>query len=302
MKHCQTAKRRKNMEEVNVPEKRMLTEIGELIPIEEAVKIFESVQKPPEDALKPIDAGRLKGKNEISPLWRMKAMTEKFGLYGDGWKYEVHKEWKEPVEATGETIVQVSILLYTRNRRTGEWNAPSPATGSAYLIVKDKNGLHGNENAWASAFTDAFGKACKPYGIGYDVYLGKTNRNNDNGGYNNGYNNYNRNNNYNNYNNRNNYQNQGQTKHNNQPQQAPQNNQPAQPAAPAQPDQKKEILHGIMENAKKMNIPNETIQKFIMENFNGKKSTKEMTLQEVQLLDKNLEYFWEKEKKGNKPA
>ena len=117
------------MEETNTNEK-MTTEIRELIPVEEAVKLFESAEKPPSDALKLIEAGKLKGKNEISPLWRMKKMTDMFGQYGNGWKIEIIEKWKEPIESTKEVIIQVAINLYTRNRRTGEWNAPSPAFGA----------------------------------------------------------------------------------------------------------------------------------------------------------------------------
>lgn len=291
------------MEEVKIND-AMETKIKDLIPIEDAVKLFESVQKPPEDALKPIDAGRLKGKNEISPLWRMKAMTEKFGLYGDGWKFEVTKEWKEPIEVTKEVIVQVSINLFTRNRNTGEWNAPSPATGSAYLIVKDKNGLHGNENAWASAFTDAFGKACKPFGIGYDVYLGKTNNNNrGNGQPNNGYNNYNRNNYQNNYNNRPQGQNNQQSAAQNRPNTNP-NPQQAQNGNPANKEQmeaeklRKERLAQIVQTAKELKIPNDDVKAIIKSTFN-KNSTAELSLGELVALQNNLPSIWKKKTEAN---
>lgn len=308
------------MEEVKIPE-TMHTQIKNLIPIEDAVKLFESVQKPPEDALKPIDAGRLKGKNEISPLWRMKVMTEKFGLYGDGWKYEVIKEWKEPVEATREVIVQVTLNLYTRNRFTGEWNAPSPATGSAYLIVKDKNGLHGNENAWASAMTDAIGKACKPYGIGYDVYLGKTNKDNNQNNQNNQNNNKQNNYNQNNYNNQgrnqgNNYRNNYQNNYNKQQyQQQPQNNNQAaanqqkqaattenktqQQAQQPQQDNvemiKRETLAEIMKIVKELQIPTEKVTEIIREMFN-KNKTSELSNGELIALRNHLPAKWQEKK------
>ena len=98
------------MEETNTNEK-MTTEIRELIPIEEAVKLFESAKKPPSDALKPIEAGKLKGKNEISPLWRMEKMTDMFGQYGNGWKIEIIEKWKEPIESTKEVIITFSCGL-----------------------------------------------------------------------------------------------------------------------------------------------------------------------------------------------
>lgn len=297
------------MEEVNIKE-RMETEIRDLIPIEEAIKLFESAQKPPEDALKPIDAGKLKGKNEISPLWRMKKMTEMFGKYGDGWKIEIIEKWKEPVESTKEVIVQVSINLYTRNRRTGEWDFPSPAIGSAYLIVKDKNGLHGNENAWASAVTDAIGKACKPFGIGYDVYLGKANRNNQGQPYPNYNNNnyYNRN---NNYNNNKPAQQQRPVQAGNPPKagatvnQAPVTN-PQKPQVSTEEIQqnelmKKNALGKVLNTVKELNIPNTDVTSIIQRLFK-KNKTSELTTAEMIALSNNLENVWkndQKEKAGN---
>ena len=70
-------------------EKTVNTALDGIMPIDEAVQLFEKVSQPPQDAMKYIDAGKLKGKNEINPLWRMKAMTENYGNYGNGWKYEI---------------------------------------------------------------------------------------------------------------------------------------------------------------------------------------------------------------------
>ena len=60
---------------------------------EKAIDIYKSLSRPPKDALREIQAGKLKGKTDINPQWRYKAMTEKFGLVGTGWKYEVQKLW-----------------------------------------------------------------------------------------------------------------------------------------------------------------------------------------------------------------
>ena len=59
------------------------------------IEIYESLARPPKNALREILAGKLKGKTDINPQWRYKAMTEKFGLVGLGWKYEVQKLWLE---------------------------------------------------------------------------------------------------------------------------------------------------------------------------------------------------------------
>ena len=312
-------------------EKTVNTALDGIMPIDEAVQLFEKVSQPPQDAMKYIDAGKLKGKNEINPLWRMKAMTENYGNYGNGWKYEIVERWTEDIEPTKEKIAHCLLFLYTRNRRTGEWNGPSPAIGSSYLIVKDKNGLHGNDNAWASAITDAFGKACKPFGIGYAVYMGKAN--NYNRQYNNNYNNYG-NNNYgnnnwqnNNYQKNNNYQQRYNNNYNNNYNK--QYQQPVQPQAPAataqatptqpvqqttqqtannpaittpldagQPpqdwaDDKKKAwyLDGIKKQMTEYGIKNEEMHDIIKNNFFGKEKTAEMTLTEITVLYKNLKYM-----------
>ena len=56
---------------------------------------YEALRSVPENALKPIQAGRLKGMSNISPVWRIKAMTEEFGPCGIGWKYEIVNRWTE---------------------------------------------------------------------------------------------------------------------------------------------------------------------------------------------------------------
>lgn len=41
--------------------------------------IYEQCREVPKDAQKPIAAGRLKGKTDINPMWRIKKLTELFG-------------------------------------------------------------------------------------------------------------------------------------------------------------------------------------------------------------------------------
>ena len=51
--------------------------------------IYEKARLVPESAIKPITSGRLKGKSDINPVYRIKRMTEIFGPCGFGWKYEI---------------------------------------------------------------------------------------------------------------------------------------------------------------------------------------------------------------------
>ena len=62
----------------------------------ENMVVWNQVYKPPKEALKPIGAGRLKGKTDINPQWRYQALTEVFGPCGFGWKYEIKRLWLEP--------------------------------------------------------------------------------------------------------------------------------------------------------------------------------------------------------------
>ena len=45
--------------------------------MEKAIEIYNSLSRPPVDALRPIQAGKLKGKTDINPQWRYKAMTKR---------------------------------------------------------------------------------------------------------------------------------------------------------------------------------------------------------------------------------
>ena len=49
----------------------------------------------PEEAKKEIRGGRLSGKTDINPVWRIKKLTELFGPCGIGWYYKSVREWLE---------------------------------------------------------------------------------------------------------------------------------------------------------------------------------------------------------------
>lgn len=134
------------------------------------MKIYNNLKTPPADALRPISFGALKGKSDISPQWRTEAMTQEFGPCGIGWKFEVIDRFTTPVPATNELMVYVLIHLYVKDGET--WSAAIPAWGGDFVIKKDKNGLHGNDEAMKMATTDALGKAMALLGVAADVYRG----------------------------------------------------------------------------------------------------------------------------------
>lgn len=133
---------------------------------------FDLKKRPPQEALNTIQFGRLKGKSDINPQWRIEALTEVFGLCGVGWYFEVLGSTFVDVPATEEKMVYVTVAIYVKED-TGEWSKPVIGVGGDFVIIKDKNGLHGNDEAMQMAVTDGLGKAAKCLGIASDIYRGK---------------------------------------------------------------------------------------------------------------------------------
>lgn len=133
----------------------------------ENMHIYERVRQCPQSALKPINAGRLKGKSDINPMWRIKALTEVFGACGIGWYYEITKQWTEQ-GANGEVSAFVNIDLYVKV--SDEWSKPITGTGGSAFVAREKNGMYTNDEAYKMALTDAISVACKALGFAADVY------------------------------------------------------------------------------------------------------------------------------------
>lgn len=131
------------------------------------MEIYEKVRQCPQNALKPIQAGRLKGKSDINPMWRIKALTELFGVCGIGWYYEINRQWQE-VGANGEITAFCNISLYIKVN--DEWSKPIQGTGGSMFIAKEKNGLYTSDECYKMALTDAISVACKALGVAADVY------------------------------------------------------------------------------------------------------------------------------------
>lgn len=131
---------------------------------------YNAVKTVPQSALKIIDFGKLKGKYDISPQWRWEILTEVYGMCGVGWYFDIVDTEQVFVEATGETMLYVKVNLYIKDG--DEWSKPIPGYGGDFLIYKDKNGYHGNDEAFKMAVTDALGTAAKMIGVGADVYRG----------------------------------------------------------------------------------------------------------------------------------
>ena len=83
------------------------------------MRIYNAVRECPQDALKTIQAGRLKGKSDINPMWRIKKLTELYGPCGTGWYYDITKQWLE-TGANGEISAFCNINLYVRENHMSE--------------------------------------------------------------------------------------------------------------------------------------------------------------------------------------
>ena len=138
----------------------------------ENLKIYEQVRSVPTEAKKNIGGGRLKGMTDINPMWRIKKLTEVFGVCGIGWKYEIVNKWVETAMAKDEITANVEIKLYIRDE-AGEWSDPIPGIGGSMLVASEQKGLYVNDECYKMALTDAISVACKALGMGADVYWEK---------------------------------------------------------------------------------------------------------------------------------
>ena len=131
------------------------------------LEIYNSCRAVPEDAKKPIAAGRLKGKTDINPMWRIKKLTETFGPCGIGWWYEI-KDKRLDGGADGEIAAFVDISLYYKHGDTV--SQPIPGTGGSMFVAKERNGPYTSDECFKMALTDAISVAAKALGMGADVY------------------------------------------------------------------------------------------------------------------------------------
>lgn len=132
------------------------------------MRIYDAVRAVPEEAKRAITAGRIKGKTDINPMWRIKALTEQFGPCGDGWGYTIDRLWIED-GAKGEKCANALISLWYK-REDGTRSEPVVGIGGNMLVSNEKNGLYTSDECYKMALTDAISVACKALGFGADVY------------------------------------------------------------------------------------------------------------------------------------
>lgn len=131
--------------------------------------VYKQVDVVPQEAIKSIGAGRLKGMSDINPMWRIKVMTQVFGPCGIGWKYSIDKQWTEQYGNEVKCFCNISVYV----KVNGEWSDAIPGTGGSAMVAMERNGAYVNDEAYKMALTDALSVAMKSLGVGASVYFQK---------------------------------------------------------------------------------------------------------------------------------
>lgn len=137
------------------------------------MQIYNKARTVPDDAKKPIQAGRLKGMTDINPMYRIKRLTEIFGPCGVGWWYEITDKRIIDDPITNQRAAFVDILLFYIDPFSGEPSQGIPGTGGAAFVSQERNGAYLSDECFKMALTDAMSVACKALGVAADVYYEK---------------------------------------------------------------------------------------------------------------------------------
>jgi hypothetical protein len=132
--------------------------------------LYNKFRTVPAEAKKTISGGRMNGKTDINPMWRLKALTEQFGPCGIGWKYVITDK---RLERGGNDEVSAFVDIDLFVKVDGAWSDAIPGTGGSSFVAKEKSGLFTNDECFKMALTDAISVACKALGVAADVYFDK---------------------------------------------------------------------------------------------------------------------------------
>ncbi len=133
------------------------------------LSLYESLRSVPKEAQKSFDNGRFKG-TDINPMWRIKKMTEAFGVVGFGWYYEIvsREIVTSPDGVTSCAFVAVNLYV----KQDGEWSKPIYGEGGNSFATKTKSGyIQTSDEAYKMALTDAISNATKQLGLGADIWF-----------------------------------------------------------------------------------------------------------------------------------
>jgi len=137
--------------------------------IDQNLRFYKAMEDPPMWALKEIKGGRLSGKTDIRPQWRIEKMTQMFGPIGMGWKIVPVERWTEP---GSEGQVMCFVRLAVHYKIGDAWSEPVYGIGGNMLVEKERAGMHTNDEGWKMAETDAISTALKFLGVAAKIYAG----------------------------------------------------------------------------------------------------------------------------------
>lgn len=137
---------------------------------------WNAMRSVPAEALKTIEAGNLKGKSDINPVWRLKTLTEQFGMCGIGWKIANCKYWLETADVVDNGVVKREVCAFCsldlHIKVDGQWSDAIPGIGGSKLAGTGY-GKQANDECYKMAQTDAISVAAKMLGVAADVYFEK---------------------------------------------------------------------------------------------------------------------------------
>jgi len=136
----------------------------------ENLEIYNKIRIVPEEAKKKITGGRIGGMTDINPMWRIKTLTDTFGICGIGWKYIITSQKLEK-GCNDEVSAFVTIDLFIKV--DNEWSDGIPGVGGSSFVAKEKNGMYQSDECFKMALTDAISVSCKALGMGADIYFEK---------------------------------------------------------------------------------------------------------------------------------
>ena len=116
--------------------------------MENNLDLYNRVRKVPKEAIKSIAAGRLKGMSDINPMWRIKMLTEEFGVCGFGWKYEIIRMWNEN---GGNGVISSFVHINLFVKMNGEWSEAIQGVGGSSFVTNEKNGLYTSDECFKMA-------------------------------------------------------------------------------------------------------------------------------------------------------
>lgn len=128
---------------------------------------YNKLKVVPQQALRQIQSGRLRGKSDINPMWRVKAMTEQFGVCGIGWKYVITKQWTETFGSEVKAYCNIDLFI----KVNGEWSDAIQGTGGSSEVSMESKGAYVSDECYKMALTDALSVAMKALGVAADVYF-----------------------------------------------------------------------------------------------------------------------------------